>query len=107
MVYLVKIMKKFKTTNTVARIQYYLGDPIDLHFLVLKKLDEDVYKFSRKINCHSYRESDSIHKEMIFKGVLPLYLYKRAPNYSRSLKTRKRLCENTLGTQAQASRWYY
>ena len=100
-------MKKFKTTNAAARIQEYLGDPIDLYFLVLKKLDEDVYKFSRKIGCHSYRDSDGIHKGMIFKGVLPLYSYKRTSNYSRSLKTRKRLCENTLRTQAQASRWYY
>lgn len=100
-------MKKFKTMNTAARIQDYSGDPIDLYFLVLKKLDEDVYKFSRKIGCHSYRESDGIHKGMILKGVLPLYSYKRSSNYSRSLKTRKRLCENTLRTQAQASRWYY
>lgn len=101
-------MKKFKTTNAAARIQDYLRDRIDLYFLVLKKLDEDVYKFSRKIGCHSYRKSDSIRKGMIFKsGILPLYSYKRTSNYSRSLKTRKRLCENTLRTQAQASRWYY
>ena len=100
-------MKKYKRINATARIQDYLRDPIDLYFLVLKKLDEDVYKFNRNIGCHSYRESDSIHKEMIFKGVLPLYSYKRTSNYSRSLKTRKRLCENTLRTQAQASRWYY
>ena len=100
-------MKKFKTTNAAARIQDYLRDRIDLYFLVLKKLDEDVYKFNRNIGCHSYRRSDSIRKGMIFKGVLPLYSYKRTSNYSRSLKTRKRLCENTLRTQAQASRWYY
>lgn len=100
-------MKKFKTINATARIQDYLRDPVNLYFLVLKKLDEDVYKFSRKIGCHSYRESDGIHKGMILKGVLPLYSYKRSSNYSRSLKTRKRLCENTLRTQAQASRWYY
>lgn len=101
-------MKKFKTINTTARIQDYLRDPIDLYFLVLKKLDEDVYKFSRNIGCHSYRESDGIHKGMILKGDIPLYAYKqRTSNYSRSLKTRKRLCENTLRTQAQASRWYY
>ena len=98
-------MKKFKTTNAAARIQEYLGDPIDLYFLVLKKLDEDVYKFNRNIGCHSYRKSDSIRKGMIFKGVLPLYSYKRTSNYSRSLKTRKRLCKNTLRTQAL--RWYY
>ena len=100
-------MKKFKTINTTTRIQDYLRDPIDLYFLVISKLDEDVYKFSRKNGCHSYRESDGIHKGMILKGVLPLYSYKRTSNYSRSLKTRKRLCENTLRTQAQASRWYY
>jgi hypothetical protein len=101
-------MKKFKTINTTARIQDYVRDPVDLYFLVLKKLDEDIYKFSRKIGCHSYRESDGIHKGMIFKsGILPLYSYKRTSNYSRSLKTRKRLCRNTLKTQAQASRWYY
>lgn len=101
-------MKKFKTTNAAVRIQDYLGDPIDLYFLVLKKLDEDVYKFSREIGYHSYRKSNSIRKGMIFKsGILPLYSYKRTSNYSRSLKTRKRLCKNTLRTQAQASRWYY
>lgn len=101
-------MKKFKRINATARIQDYLRDPINLYFSVLKKLDEDVYKFSREIGCHSYRKSDSIRKGMIFKcGVLPLYSYKRTSNYSRSLKTRKRLCENTLRTQAQASRWYY
>ena len=100
-------MKKYKRINAAARIQDYLGDPIDLYFLVLKKLDEDVYKFSRKIGCHSYRESDGIRKGMIFKCDLPLYEYKRTSNYSRSLKTRKRLCKNTIRTQAQASRWYY
>ena len=100
-------MKKFKTINPAPKIQEYLGDPINLYFLVLKSLDEDVYKFSRKIGCHSYRDSDGIHKGMILKGVLPLYSYKRTSNYSRSLKTRKRLYENTLRTQAQASRWYY
>ena len=102
-------MEKFKTINPVPKIQEYLGDPINLHFLVLKNLDEDVYKFSRKIGCHSYRDSDGIHKGMIFKGgVLPLYSYKKyAFNYSKSLKIRKRLCKNTLRTQAQASRWYY
>lgn len=100
-------MKKFKTTNITARIQDYLRDPVDLYFLVLKKLDEDVYKFSREIGCHSYRKSDSIRKGMIFKGVLPLYSYKRTSNYSRSLKTRKRLCKNTIRTQSQALRWYY
>ena len=100
MVYLVKIMKKFKTTNAAARIQDYLRDPIDLYFLVLKKLDEDVYKFNRNIGCHSYRKSDSIRKGMIFKGVLPLYSYKRTSNYSRSLKTRKRVYKNTLRYQA-------
>ena len=100
-------MKKYKRINATARIQDYLRDRIDLYFLVLKKLDEDVYKFNRNIGCHSYRKSDSIRKGMIFKGVLPLYSYKRTSNYSRSLKTRKRLCENTLRTQAQASRWYY
>lgn len=107
MVYLVKIMKEFKTINTTARIQDYLRDPIDLYFLVITKLDEDVYKFSRKIGCRSCRESDGTHIGMILKGVLPLYSYKRTSNYSRSLKTRKRLCRNTLKTQAQASRWYY
>ena len=101
-------MKKFKTINTTTRIQDYLRDPIDLYFLVISKLDEDVYKFNRNIGCHSYRESDGIHKGMILKnGILPLHLYKCTSNYSRSLKTRKRLCENTLRTQAQASRWYY
>ena len=102
-------MKKFKTTNAAARIQDYLGDPIDLYFLVLKNLDEDVYKFSRKISCRSYRDSDGIHKGMIFKGgTLPLYSYKKCTfNYGRSLKIRQRLCKNTLRTQAQASRWYY
>lgn len=101
-------MKKFKTINTTTRIQDYLRDPVDLYFLVISKLDEDVYKFSRKIGCHSYRKSDSIRKGMIFKsGYSSLYSYKRTSNYSRSLKTRKRLCENTLRTQAQASRWYY
>ena len=101
-------MKEFKTINTTARIQDYLRDPIDLYFLVISKLDEDVYKFSRKIGCLSYRKSDSIHKEMIFEsGILPLYSYKRTSNYSRSLKTRKRLCENTLRNQEQAPRWYF
>lgn len=100
-------MKKYKRINATARIQDYLRDPIDLYFLVLKKLDEDVYKFNRNIGCHSYRESDSIRKGMIFKGVLPLYSYKRTSNYSRSLKTRKRLCENTLRNQEQAPRWYF
>ena len=101
-------MKKYKRINATARIQDYLEDPVNLHFLVLKKLDEDVYKFSREIGCHSYRESDGIHKEMIFEsGIFPLYSYKRTSNYSRSLKTRKRLCENTLRNQAPAPRWYY
>ena len=94
-------MKKYKRINATARIQDYLGDPVDLYFLVLKKLDEDVYKFSRIIGCHSYRESDGIHKEMIFRsGILPLYSYKRTSNYSRSLKTRKRVYKNTLRYQA-------
>ena len=97
-------MKKYKRINAAARIQEYLGDPVDLYFLALEKLDEDVYKFNRNIGCHSYRESDGIHKEMIFEsGIFPLYSYKRTSNYSRSLKTRKRLCENTL--RAQAERW--
>ena len=100
-------MKNFKTINPAPKIQEYLGDPINLHFLVLKSLDEDVYKFSRKIGCHSYRDSDGIHKGMIFKAILPLYSYKRASKYSRSLKTRKRLCKNTIRSKAQASRWYY
>lgn len=94
-------MKKYKRINAAARIQDYLEDPVDLHFLVLKKLDEDVYKFSRIIGCHSYRKSDSIRKGMIFKsGILPLYSYKRTSNYSRSLKTRKRVYKNTLRYQA-------
>ena len=42
-------MKKYKRINAAARIQDYLGDPVDLYFLALKKLDEDVYKFSREI----------------------------------------------------------
>lgn len=101
-------MKKFKTINPAPKIQEYLGDPINLYFLVLKNLDEDVYIFNRNIGCHSYRDSDGIRKGMIFKGgILPLHLYKCGRNYSRSLKTRKRLCENTLRTQAQTSRWYY
>ena len=101
-------MKKFKTINTTARIQDYLRDPNDLYFLVISKLDEDAYKFNRNIGCHSYRESDGIHKGMMFKnGILPLYSYKRTSNYSRSLKTRKRLCKNTLRTQAQVSMLYY
>ena len=99
-------MKKFKTINATARIQDYLRDPVNLYFLVLTKLDDDVYKFSRKIGCRSYRDSDSIHKGMIFKNNLPLYS-RISNNYSRSLKTRKRLCKNTLRTQAQAERWYY
>ena len=94
-------MKKYKRINATARIQDYLRDPVNLYFLVITKLDDDVYKFSRKIGCRSYRESDGIHKGMIFKCHFPLYTYKYGYKYNRSLKTRKRLCKNTLRTQAE------
>ena len=105
-------MKRFKMNNVVARLQDYLGDPIDLYFLVLKKLDDDVYKFNRSFGCRSYRDNDGIYKGMIYREVIntPLCDYERRYNYHKykSLKYRKRLCKNnTLRTQAQASRWYY
>ena len=68
-------MKRFKVNNVVARLQDYLGDPIDLYFLVLKKLDEDIYKFNRSIGCHSYR---------------------CGYNYRKSLKSKKRMYKKTL-----------
>ena len=104
-------MKKFKIINPAPKIQEYLGDPIDLYFLVLKRLD-DVYKFNRSFGCRSYRDSDGIYKGMIYREVIntPLCDYECRYNYHKykSLKSRKRLCKNnTLRTQAQASRWYY
>lgn len=91
-------MKRFKVNNVVARLQDYLGDPIDLYFLVLKKLDEDIYKFNRSIGCHSYRDSDGIHKGMIYRGVIntPLRTYKCGYNYRKSLKSKKRMYKKTL-----------
>lgn len=100
-------MKRFKIYNPVARLQDYLRDPIDLYFLVCQGLDEDVYRFDRKVSCYSCRDSDGhdLNMRMIFRGPIAPLSKSTCNHYRRSLKTKKRMYKKTLKSQV-IRRWY-
>ena len=95
-------MKRFKIINKTPRLQEYVGNPVDLYFLVCESLNEDVYKFNRLVGCHSYKDSKGcdMNTGMIYRGnVEAISKYKTPYYYRRSLKSRKRMYKKTLRSQ--------